>query len=73
LQRANSDASAGVGVATYLSGIGIYKNLKDLNCNYAVNTWITVLTFIDVNVSFKICYFLQFISCAKILWQMAPK
>ena len=36
LQRANSDASAGVGVATYLNGTGKYKRFKGLKCNYAV-------------------------------------
>ena len=36
LQRANSDASAGVGVATYLNGTGKYKKFKGLKCNYAV-------------------------------------
>ena len=36
MQRANSDASAGVGVATYLNGTGKYKKFKGLKCNYAV-------------------------------------
>ena len=36
LQRANSDASAGVGEATYLNGTGKYKRFKGLKCNYAV-------------------------------------
>ena len=36
LQRANTDASTGVGVATYLNGTGKYKKFKGLKCNYAV-------------------------------------
>ena len=36
LQRANTDASAGVGIATYLNGTGKYKKFKGLKCNYAV-------------------------------------
>ena len=36
LQRANSVASAGVGIATYLNGTGKYKKFKGLKCNYAV-------------------------------------
>ena len=36
LQRANSDAWEGVGVATYLNGTGKYKKFKGLKCNYAV-------------------------------------
>ena len=36
LQRANSDALAGVGIATYLNGTGKYKKFKGLKCNYAV-------------------------------------
>ena len=36
LQRANTDASAGVGIATYLNGTGKYKKFTGLKCNYAV-------------------------------------
>ena len=36
LQRANSNASARVGVANYLNGTEKYKKFKGLKCNYAV-------------------------------------
>lgn len=37
LERSNSDAVAGVGVAAYLNTTGKYKNFIGLKCNYAVN------------------------------------
>jgi len=37
LERSNSDAAAGVGVATYLNATGKYKDFIGLKCNYAVN------------------------------------
>ena len=45
LQRSNSDASAGVGEATYLNGTGKYKKFKGLKCNYAIK-------YMDDNTSF---------------------
>ncbi len=35
-KRTSSDMDAGIGKVVFIKGLGRYKNIKDLECNYAV-------------------------------------